>query len=912
MPIIWMSSLIILLGFFITGIPFAEEICEFYFKGCPEDYHGDTIVVPDHIVALSQDVYVCEPSEVIENVIDSGGGPPSIVFIIDHSYSMLGTGTIFPGRDPYGARFRVVEDIIDTIFSVHPTAEISIVVFREKLYFDHRNYSHFVALPGAGDGSYLPLLKLNETQTGGKTGKEIVHEVLLNDTVILKNPVLGNIDVECVDLVYKPQFGTVGNTNINCAFNAAKEAMKSSSYKKESQFFIFLSDGKPFKGENDPSPYDFVNGTGCPTTFTVFFTPDTIAPDSLVLMNANIQNNGYSKLNPKSELWTIDANYDTLMSLLMTNVITSIVLEYKSKPFEITINGQTSTSYNNQWFLYSNKFVLQDQLSYFTFDIDYTVTNSNTGITHDTATHSEFWVKIDTVLSLPDDFDEWCWDRNMVFFYNGDTIYYADETMAQLEVRFFWSPGDADYEYTSVPFVITHTEGTSKDSEIFSGTNNTSYFSTTFSRTVANANAGDGTLQHAGVDSIVAIFRNPEIPLDTLRKAIPFRISESVEMIYGTYFDRNADGYVDSIPVMIHGTYNIADINELAGAITLPAERGFTISNTSIISGGIAFTVNEENVSDPNARPKTYITTNDTLVIQQTVLPNGGWVVGKSALIIDSMAPVINSAHLTDVQSDSIHDTLVVIFSENVRNITQNQPFFFRNPQTQIQYFAYLHLIRQSGDAAEFWVDYLKGVNGETVETMEKGDSIWINPSYDLNVYDDLLNEQKNPMNIRRLLDNKLIHNPIEFILTGTTIINPNIGIEIPITISQLLTKLFPLIPIQTLNGKIVIKGIMILSIKPDNPDNLMNGERFEADVAFYDPVGNEVWVVPEEDITYYDGGGNKDNAAIFFLWEGKNTNYRKVGAGSYLVLANIRRIDKNESIVYRERQTLMVGVSRD
>ena len=79
------STFLVVIAFCFVPFLQSEEICELYFEGCPEDYHEDTIVVPEYIVAISHNVYVCEPSEVIENVIDSGGGPASIVFIIDHS-----------------------------------------------------------------------------------------------------------------------------------------------------------------------------------------------------------------------------------------------------------------------------------------------------------------------------------------------------------------------------------------------------------------------------------------------------------------------------------------------------------------------------------------------------------------------------------------------------------------------------------------------------------------------------------------------------------------------------------------------------------------------------------------------------------------------------------------------------------
>ncbi len=874
------------------------KICEFYFEGCPEDYTGDTIVMPPYIVGLSQNVYVCEPSEVIEFVIDSLGGPPSIVFIIDHSFSMMGLGSIFPGRDTYGARFRVTEDIIDTIFSVHPTAEISIVVFREKLYFDHNNYSHFNALPGFGDGSYLPLMKLNANQTGGQTGLEVVHEVLRNDTVVLKNTVLGGFDVECVDLTYKPVFATIGNTNINCAFAAAKEAMKSSSYPKRSQFFIFMSDGVPHKGENDPIPYEFVSGADCPTTFTVFFDPNGVAPDSLIQMNKNIQNNGYSTLNPKSQLWAVDANYDTLMTLLMLNVINSFVLELKSKPNKLTVNSSTSTSITNQFFAFTNKFNLQEDLTYFEFDIDYTVTNSKTGTTYDTTTSPFFWVKRDpSIDTLPDDFGEWCWNRSMSFYYNGNPVTSVNETMEQLEIRFEWDPGDAGYVYTDVPVEITHEQNSSPDSENFTLTNSGTYFTYTFPRTLDAINKGDNTLQHAPIDEIVAIFRNPEIPLDTLRVSVPFRISASVEVLYGTYFDNNADGYVDSIPVLINGTFDPTDLDTLAKVIALPPHRNFTVLSKNIISGGISLIVSE----GTTVMPRTFITSLDSLTISSISLPQGGLLVGGTSPIIDSMAPVINSAHLTDILGSSVHDTLAVIFSEIVAPITQKQPFYFMNPVNKIQYYAQLHRIADDDKMVTFWVEYLMGINNEVIQTMERGDSIWINPIPQLNVFDNLNNQQQNPLNIRRLLDNKLVINPILYVINTTGIVDPNTVFIIPPVVVNTLNLTFN-----------TIEGGMVIMINPNIPDNMMIGEKLEAKVSIYDCVGNLVRKIPDEHAGFYNGEGDKTKIAFFVLWNSRNENDRKVGSGAYVLVADIFRIDRNDRIIDKAVKKILIGVKRD
>ncbi len=261
------------------------------------------------------------------------------------------------------------------------------------------------------------------------------------------------------------------------------------------------------------------------------------------------------------------------------------------------------------------------------------------------------------------------------------------------------------------------------------------------------------------------------------------------------------------------------------------------------------------------------------------------------------MAPVINAAYLQDILSDSIHDTLVVTFSENTGTITQTQPFLFRNPQSGVQYFAYLHLVNTTNDVSTFWVDYIKGSNGEIIDGMKTGDSIWINASFDLNVYDNMMNEQKNPGNVRRLLRNNPVLIPVDFVLKSTILDN---------TIIKLPPFLLDSLDISTN----VLQNVMLIKVTPDNVNNLLGNERIEADVNIYDAVGNEVWTVPPEHKTFFDGGGDKSKKGFYFIWHGENSNGRKVGNGAYLVAVLINRIKGNE-IIERSLITRLVAVNR-
>jgi hypothetical protein len=97
--------------------------------------------------------------------------------------------------------------------------------------------------------------------------------------------------------------------------------------------------------------------------------------------------------------------------------------------------------------------------------------------------------------------------------------------MKDVEIRFSFDPGEAKYYYTNVTVELTNKNGSSKDIEQLTLVNNNLVFSKSFPQEIKQANPGDGILQHGAEDSIIAIFRNPELPLDTLRAAVPFKVS---------------------------------------------------------------------------------------------------------------------------------------------------------------------------------------------------------------------------------------------------------------------------------------------------------------------------------------------------------------------------------------------------
>ena len=68
----------------------AAEVCEWNFRSCPEDIHGQVITVPEKVIALSPNIRAC--NAVTQTV---SADTPAIMFVIDNSGSM----TAGMGRD---------------------------------------------------------------------------------------------------------------------------------------------------------------------------------------------------------------------------------------------------------------------------------------------------------------------------------------------------------------------------------------------------------------------------------------------------------------------------------------------------------------------------------------------------------------------------------------------------------------------------------------------------------------------------------------------------------------------------------------------------------------------------------------------------------------------------------------------
>ncbi len=857
---------------FFVQIGNSEEVCKFTYKGPPEDLNNTIIEVPEEYVAMSEYVYVQSWSD--SNV---SGAPSSIMFLIDNSGSMINDSI-----DKMGSRFNVTSDLVDSIYNINSKTQIGVVVFKGKLWFEKVDDPIFELCPTDPEQiyGYIPLLTLDSSYNG-RTGYEILKFYLQTDTIEI-------FDVKWVDLKYNPDGNNMSGTNITLGFSAVKHAFESSIYPKDNHYGIFFSDGEATKPEDETLKYAYVKGENVPTTFTVYFTPSDTAFENLETMTKNIQNNGYSTSNPISDLYTIKTNYDTLMSLLMNNVIGKIITQNESSlPIKLVVNKiQSIGPWDTTGFPFSDLFPLQIYKTDFVYDISHhividSVTEEGDTITieKDTTTHVKFTVEVENGSpELPDTFKVEYWDRSLGFYFNGQNINSMNETIDETEIRFKESKIDVLYGYKDVTVTLFTTDGKKKDKETCNLTKTGSYFSYTIPVVIdSTPTPGDGKLQVNAVDNIVALFKNPKLPRDTLETSLSYSLGNVISLQNAYYFDNDAEGHIDSMFVEVAGEINSDNLKEVVKLITLPDFRGLEIDKSYLVDKGIGFAVSQDLSKDP----MTYTTKDDTLIIDHTILKNGGWVLAGTVPIIDKIAPIIHwapkSAHLIQYQDTSIMDTLFVRFSETIKKVDHKVPFHLLDSK-EVNYTADLKYLDHQKDQIIFAV--LKVNNG--IPYMQHGDSIWIHEGD--RVSDGESNHQNNPKNIRRMLH--ITHKLNQLTLIPKAITPFDISdITNAEAISQAIIDVFEeknmLNSLELDKNKYNDYVGMIIQVVPLDPEKLFENFMLEGHFSIYDPLGNTV--IKNKKMAFY-----KKNKSLVYIWNCRNHNKRIVSSGTYLAVFNV------------------------
>jgi hypothetical protein len=468
--------------------------------------------------------------------------------------------------------------------------------------------------------------------------------------------------------VYSSNFANVGYTNINVAFEAARDALRGAANPEERQFVIFFSDGLPLGPSQGGKPmYDFVAGDSMPTTFTVFFTEDTsgFAPDSIQRMTENIRRNGYSSTNPNSEVWTIETSHDALLSLLMNNILGIILVEHASA---VSITGlslfDSSATYVDSYFILTERVPLEPDVTPFSLGMAFRYTNYTTGATRDTVIHVDFHVRRvpDSVVSQGPRVIYNCWARPQLQIVDGDfAVVRIDDSMQGLQIRF--TTGDP--AVTSVTATVT----SSIDSESVTFSIDGQYWSVPFAHASGQSGVpGDGTLQHDTTDSVVIIYRNPDLPLDTVRLVVPCAPPPPRVEVTAVVRDTNGNGQFDRIDLVFPDTVallqQLPDVEQLLQSATFTTDDGRVIAVNPVglvrhDSTTLHIILEEPGASSGTGWQSAQVTLSGTML---TVNGQGATV----NAVVDSAGPVVSRVVLHPGTQGANHDTLKISFSEPI------------------------------------------------------------------------------------------------------------------------------------------------------------------------------------------------------------------------------------------------------
>lgn len=720
-----------------------DEICR-VMVNCPSSANtvGDTVRVPDNVVMLSEILEHCSPDSVIEPSVGDTD-TISLFFVIDHSASMS-------EYDPKGIRYTIARHIIDSLARHSPASEIGLAVFSNKLLHNYQDDSFFEQLDDSQgwNDSYVPLTRL-DAQVGGMSAVDKLKWAIETSTTEkdmglnwkLTN---GNYDNSGRGMGY------YGTTDVSLGFEAAQKAFLSATYRKSRQYIIFFSDGIAQKVDEQRQQYmnDYIEGKDVPTTFTAFFLKKGMhIPAQITQMTDNIRQNGYSAKNPFSTIWRHESEMDSVVSKLLDIIIGNGLKIIRSTPKQMTINTVTTTTFDSLYAFFPCPLVpftgpSTTVTASLTFTWDYPISKDSTETHTFVVQHS----------NNPGPDSLICWEQGSLGFYDhGKPIWAAGPQQTAVEVRFF-PPPDPPYPYPvgSCNLIITNAAGT--DSLLVTAAANGAYFTATFLREYSDIALIDNILQNTSTDSIKAIYRNPDIPLDIVRHAITVLPELNLTVTNAYYKDQNANGYPDLVRLTIADgdVLTQQDCDRIKPYIAFQTPRAIG-SIVSLLPSTQGLDITIEEPSDTQS-PFTGVYPEERITIGSVPnLTSGNTFPQTSAAIRDSMAPVIVGAKYFDKGDSAQHDTLHVTFSESVNPTSSPRPFVFVRPEGNLSYTLSMSLAKKDTTTMIFAVD-----PSAPVIFPRKGDSIYIDVKACIS---DICGAvQNNPLNIRRLLTYYLVY----------------------------------------------------------------------------------------------------------------------------------------------------------
>lgn len=696
----------------LAGAAGADQICKARLD-CPGNWHGDTAEVTEDVVVLDEAFSHCAPDSFNEQWSPGRFDTVSVMFVIDNSSSMA-------IMDSAGSRYDVVRKMIDSLSDRSPASEVGIVVFSNRLLHSYLDDPYYVQLlPDSGwPDSYIPLTQLDSEVNGVPAVRKLKEAIRLSadpaDTTFGGNRRLVNSDTSTTGRrgydektgVIFGEVGDIGGTDISMAFDAVRQAMDGATYGPDQQFVVFLSDGVAqfVDYERRPSLNEYMAGEDMPTTFTAYFVNrnNPIPAEIRDTMTANIRGNGYSSRNSETEVWKTAGTEDSLFTRVLKFIEGTGRQYYTSRPKSLTVNGVTTSTFDDSLAYFQKPFApLQGEyttlnISY-TWHWDYPIDEDETGA---------YTVVVRRTASPQEALPTTCWEQaTLTLIHGGAVVTNIDPEWSSLEVRLTPS---SEFPITDAEIVVKNAAGS--DSLVLTAYNTgEGYFAATFSRRNA-AVKDDNILQNGANDSIVVIYRNPLVPLDTVTTAAPVDPVRGLTATEAYYVDRDADGYPDAIRVVQPADRFTARELALIQTVTTIDSRQRSIAVDSLVATATGFDIVLIERLEGNAEPFTGLYETERLIIDSyDNLPGGGSFAYTALDIGDSMAPVIVEADFLDLAPSDRSDTLTVRFSEEVKAIGSTRPFLFHREGDTAQYGVTVRLVEADSSTARFSVPPLSG-----------------------------------------------------------------------------------------------------------------------------------------------------------------------------------------------------------
>ncbi len=547
-----LASVLVCIGF-LPAFSAYRQVCHVHLEDCLNAYGGADMPVPIDAVAVHNTFANCTPSvDFTESV------PASIMLLIDDSNS-----TMF--SDAGAVRFEVIDSLIEIISRTQPATRLGAAVFTGTLAWNVEGANNNGILEPLGQdtrNAYLPIKPLTQ-QVSGRPYKDVLKEYLSRDPRPLPQ---GN------------QFGSwtnerVTGTDITLAFDAARDAFSKNQFSsgKDFEFIIFLSDGdaaviddarKPT--ENDYRDCDKM--ANVPATFTVYLSKNTgIPPDALREMNACIHNNNYSNSNYLSQIWFVVSNEkEKFLSVMRDEILTEISsvqvnakVTYKSG----TLAGVPLSLADENTLTAAKPIPLQAGLT--TMDYRLTYGLQKNGVPIDTVIQGSFsitrhvqnsWTRL-----VPLKVGKQCYERSLSLNHGGATIA-PGEVITKKMTPITINAQLTGYEGAASAAVSTDYFKDALNVNLNKQMTSPDNFSGTFEHVVNESNPSIGGMIEVNYeDHISVVWRNPDIPLDTIALTNTFSTIRYPAFEYGisvypnpTRFD-GTHGTMPGSPQPYHG-----------------------------------------------------------------------------------------------------------------------------------------------------------------------------------------------------------------------------------------------------------------------------------------------------------------------------------------------------------------------